>query len=476
MSKVLFLRNNKAQKQDNLFLLNYASNLQNLQVPAADTIPTLVPLEKMAVLQNGDTDPYYKIQAIAYPVEGDGGYRYDKAIYTENFFREFVNLTSKNPLPGSKRGHAWMNTGKDASDFYMVGGKVEPRGDGTGVVYFKNYIPKMGYETPNDGFLRDLKVNIINFSLVTRAPRYEVLQDTATKKEFINVLSPGIGNRNDAVELDMGAMQQLTNSAGGLDIDRTALEKARELIRNGKIDAENPWIVANTDKGVLTLTGKSTENIGKNGKVFRSALRAVAARATKQNNFELAEIVNSLEKELLTKRKEQKNMDKEELLVLLKNMLSTGSIGLPDLQNAGMGAMLMTDEGRKALEVVNGFKAIGVNDPLTAYNAAAKALAEGEKVTVEAKLTEKYGAEKLENGSPNKMRVYANRVLKDVKLAELENACAELDKDAIMLEFAGERTDTTTVQNAFTVDKSPLINGDKKPAGAGPRFGGTVKL
>lgn len=479
MSKVLFLRDAKQEKPDNLFLLNYANNLQGIQVPSADSVPTLVPPDKMAILQNGETEPYFKVQAIAYPIEGDGGYYYEKAVYTENFFREFVALTNKDPLPGSKKGHAWMSTGKDASDFYMVGGRVESRGDGTGVVYFKNYIPKMGYETTNEGFLRDLKVNIINFSLVTRGPRYEVVQDPQTKKESINILSPGVGNRNDAVELGLGRMAQMTNALADDELGaQTVTQQALAMIANGAFDAKTPWTI-NKDKDApsLSLDGNINTVIAKNGKVYRSALRLVANRAANKGNTQLAKVANALISAMGEKIKEQNNMDKEELLKLLQNMISTGAVGIIDLQNAGLGNLLITEEAKKAIEVVNGFKAIGITDPLTAYNTTAKRVADSEKVTVEAKLTEKYGAEKLENGQVNKLRAYANRVLKDVKLDALENACAELDKDPLMLEFAGQRADVTHVSNAVTVDKSPLINGSGKQTDSNkPRFGGAVKL
>jgi len=165
-------------------------------------IPTLVPLSVMNDLQRGDPDPYYKLQAIKYPVEGGGVYPSEKAVYTEDFFKSFLGVCRKRPIPGSKRGHEPES--RPRTDFYLVGGKLEESGKGKGVVYLKNYIPSEGDGTSNAGFIRDMKARMVHFSIVTK-PEYRMEGD-------VQIITGSAGyERNDAVEYGVGAMEQSTN-------------------------------------------------------------------------------------------------------------------------------------------------------------------------------------------------------------------------------------------------------------------------
>lgn len=163
-------------------------------------VPTLLPDNILKDLQAGDDEPYYKIQAIDLPAEGNGIYPHDRAIYTENFFRDFINLTKKRPIPGSKRGHEF--TSRPSNDFYTIGGQVRD-----GKAFLKVYVPPEGDSTSNAGLKRDMKAGLVHFSLVSR-PRYEVEGDVM----YING-SAG-AERNDAVEYGEGAMDQSVNSHG----------------------------------------------------------------------------------------------------------------------------------------------------------------------------------------------------------------------------------------------------------------------
>ena len=169
----------------------------------AESVPTLVPSSVMVDLQRGDPEPYFKLQAIKYPVEGSGVYPSAKAIYTERFFESFLGVCRTRPIPGSKRGHEPAS--RPATDFYLVGGKLEKSGNGKGTVYLKNYVPPQGDTTSNVGLIRDMKAGIVHFSIVTR-PKYETVDG---EQRFTG--SAGY-ERNDAVEYGTGAMDQSTNA------------------------------------------------------------------------------------------------------------------------------------------------------------------------------------------------------------------------------------------------------------------------
>ncbi len=166
-------------------------------------IPTMVPTHILDALQAGDTDPYFKLQAIKYPVEGNGVYPARRAIYTQEFFESFLSVCKKRPIPGSKRGHEF--SGRPATDFYLIGGKLDSDGDGKGTVYLKNYVPPEGDTTSNAGLIRDMKAGIVHFSIVTK-PKYEMEGD---EQRFI--ASAGY-ERNDAIEYGTGAIEQTTNA------------------------------------------------------------------------------------------------------------------------------------------------------------------------------------------------------------------------------------------------------------------------
>ncbi len=121
-----------------------------------DTIPITIPKKAQAEWMGGDDNPYFKIQAIDYPVKANGDN------YLESFFKSFIAKLKIAPIPGSKQGHetSWGKRGD--TDFILAGALMDPKGDGTGTVYFKNYIPKENNKT----FIKELKTNMIEFSLV----------------------------------------------------------------------------------------------------------------------------------------------------------------------------------------------------------------------------------------------------------------------------------------------------------------------
>jgi hypothetical protein len=170
-------------------------------IPAPEDIPTLSPASAIKQWMGDDKTPYFKCQGINYPITANG------INYKESFFQEFVNKLSDRPHPGSKTGHEMMWGVRPNTDLLLVGGKLQKNGDGTGVVLLKNYIPPKA-DSDNENFIKECKADMVHFSLVAYT-KDEIIQDD--KGITINVIGSIRGERNDAVEYGMGAMEQKTN-------------------------------------------------------------------------------------------------------------------------------------------------------------------------------------------------------------------------------------------------------------------------
>lgn len=186
----------------------------NLSVPP-DTIPTLISVQKLNELTKGDDNPYFVIEEIIdidKPVQG--------VTYTPEFWQSFLSKISEAPLPGSKSGHTdpwnWFETGD--MDFFTVGGDI--RGNS---VFLKMYVPPQGYKSSNETFIKALKTGVVHFSIVSWT---EDLIEVDEDGEIVSIkaIRSVKGERNDAAERNMGAMDQKVNKAGGEPLDENKKE------------------------------------------------------------------------------------------------------------------------------------------------------------------------------------------------------------------------------------------------------------
>jgi hypothetical protein len=195
----------KNKKHDSeIRVLNLVDYTNKLSINA-DDVPVLISKKHLKEWQKNDKDPYYKVQEIDYPILANG------LNYTESFFESFISKLKERPIPGSKAGHSIFWGERPNTDFVMIGGLVKSNGDKTGKVFFKNYIPPEGESGSNENFIRENKSDMVHYSLVTY-PRYEVTEDE-DGNEVLNAIESLKGERNDAVEYGLGAMQQKTNKA-----------------------------------------------------------------------------------------------------------------------------------------------------------------------------------------------------------------------------------------------------------------------
>lgn len=204
-----------------------------------DSVPTLSPQAAINEFMAGDDNPYYKIEAINYPIKANGWN------YKESFFESYIGKLNDRVIPGSKHGHSMDWGARPTTDFLVVGGKMEKNGDGTGVAYLKNYIPKSA-ESDNSAFIKENKANLVHFSIVSYT-KDEIIDNGDGSREY-NVIESMYGERNDAVEYDMGGMDQKTNGKSGgeppenSEVDMTkeeALTLLKNLLDNGKMNVKD---------------------------------------------------------------------------------------------------------------------------------------------------------------------------------------------------------------------------------------------
>jgi len=392
--------------------LNYKT--AKTQLPDPQTLPTLVKQEVMDALTKSDENPRYFVEAIDYPVKGTGG------IYTERFFESFLDRMKVHPFGGNKLlNHPYP----EKNDFYTVGGKIEKSGSGeSGTVYFKIYVPSMGYETTNSGLIRDLDAKNVHFSLVT-LPEFEMKLNEKTK-EMERYFIRSIGNeRNDAVPFEGGAMAQVVNSK---DHD---YEQARSLIEHGQIDYKSK---------------SEGDEIIRNGQVTYSTLRRLAASADSRTP-ELTELVSLADKQ----RNRSKTMDREEALKFIAGLFMNGLIHMKEIAEA-IGpkavAFLRNEQDEENAEFANSVrKRLPGDNPIDELDKLINTRAENEKFLVQNAVRAQVGGEKIKNAKgeevDNPAHAYAMKMCNGKTGGDLRNALEALKKDQVMQTLLAAQAD-----------------------------------
>jgi len=190
------------------------------------SITTSISQDKLNILTAGDENPYFFAQAIKFPLEANGD------IYGEDFFKSFVARNSIYAFPGDKYGHSTSWAKRQATHFYQVGSMIVGN-----VAYFKFYVPPSTDSEPNESFIKEIKTNGIDLSLVSRV-KYSYNEDD---RKYHMLESVG-GERNDAVGFSDGSMDQIVinkneNIEEGLEVTKEELlKKLNALMISGEID------------------------------------------------------------------------------------------------------------------------------------------------------------------------------------------------------------------------------------------------
>ncbi len=450
------------------------SFVKNRAVPvAAEAVPTLVPEAIMNELQVGDTSPYYRVESIAYPAEGDNPVGYKPAVYGEAFFESFVAVMNDRPIPGSKRGHEFRS--RPMSDLYTVGGKIDKGSNGEGVAHFKIYIPPEGDETSNAGFIRDNRAGIVEFS-IEAAVEYAVNTDT----QDVTVKAVKGAERNDAVPVGMMAQtvnaddeKDTVENAEGDTLLSASVRKAQSLINAGKYDAKRRWsytaavkrrILGNDDwknyKSWHLVEHTSAEAdtqsrygypYGDGKIVLRSALQAAASRSSAQglrNVSSAASRLIDLINEKETAESGRTLMDtKEEALEFLS--VNSG-IPLADIAKAmGQEGAIVTADHTAAVAVVNGLKELGLKDPVAEVKDLQERVKAGETDRIANRLTAEFGPEKSKDGKDNLLRAYAAKQITNAE--DLDAQIETVKKDPVAMQLAGQAADFASNANRIGI-------------------------
>jgi len=395
------------------------------QLPEAHEIPTLVKSEVLTALLKNEESPRFFVQAIDFPAKGTGG------IYTERFFESYLDRMNAHPFGGNKLGHAWP----ERNDFYTVGGKIEKNGSSeSGTVYFKIFVPAMGYETTNSGFIRDLEAKNVHFSLVTR-PEYEMKHNKKSgemERHFVK----SIGNeRNDAVPFEGGAMQQQVNSKSH------DYEQAKSLIKNGKVDYNSK---------------ADGDEIIQNGQVTYSALRRLAANADSRTP-ELTELVSLADKKRNNRRSKMGDeavVTKEQALAVLAGLYVNGLISMAQIA-AGVGhnaaTFLRNEEDKANAELANSIRQKLGEKPMDELDLLLNTRKENERFLMQNAVRAQVGAEKIKNAKGeevgNRAYEYAMKMCNGKVGRDLASTLEALKNDAIMHDLLAAQADHTSEFN-----------------------------
>jgi hypothetical protein len=161
----------------------------------------------------------------------------------------------------------------------MVGGKLEKNGDGSGKVYFKNYIPPNGASGSNETFITENKTDMVHYSLVSYT-KDELERNEDGQVVMVNVIESIKGERNDAVEYGLGAMDQKTNKNISLEDDKVEGNKEgemdkKELLEKLKTLKANAEITLNDVAEAMGLSSQIVTNEHKEAlKVFNALKEA----------------------------------------------------------------------------------------------------------------------------------------------------------------------------------------------------------
>ena len=388
-------------------VLNFKQTASKL---TADDIANTIPANQLAELLNGDSNPYYSVEAIEYPAQGNTHIWGVPGEYTEKYFQSLEKALKKNVIPGSKNGHSYGD--KPTNDIFLVGMQLVGNGDGTGTAYFKNYIPPKDFNGgDNYGLIRDAKIGLLQFSLVSK-PIYDE-KELAKSGKYLVVGSKG-GDRNDAVE--QGAMKQTVNSKESNDFGLM-----RDLVSNGKVTHEN-------------IDG----NVIQNGKVSRPALRQIVSRADCENKAEYSELISMIDKT----KNGGKTVELKEAIDMVGVAVKNGQAVFAEIaKNAGCDKLIRNAEDDKNAEMVKALNALNLGEkPIDAINAILAENKKNAEAIVMNRIIAEYGMPE-KDGAKNTAYEYAYAKCKGLNGKELDDAMNALKDDSVMKVIRGNQAD-----------------------------------
>lgn len=432
---------------------------------SAVDVPTLIPAETMQLLSQGDAEPYFKIQEIPVPVVAN------RVTYPASFFESYIGKLKDRPIPGSKNGHDTRYGARPNTDLYVVGGKLSVDAQGNGKVYLKNYIPKVGESGDNSSFIVQNKAGMLDYSIVSYTKdQIETLPEGEMK---ITAVASLAGERNDAVEYGVGAMEQKTNAASDQHLQHQSVAFAKSLISNGKYDRNGSWssqgmrrkiwnkvnhvwdeykkwfLAEDTSVADQTL-GRMRYFIGDGVNVVYRALAGDKGRATQNGLGSVANAADQLMSAIDEKEQSKGSiMDKDELLKKLNALKQNGELTLTDVAAAmGLQTQVVNDEMQQAVQRYNAIVKLVGDDPIEAVTALQKRVTDNEGVERSNRLDKEFGPKQNAAGNENMLRTYAEQKLNSVSLTDLDTQIKAMkETDSIAKKLAAENADQNSDVN-----------------------------
>lgn len=481
-------------------VLNY-QQVSQTQVTAKD-IENSIPPAAMNELLKDDPNPFYSVEAIRYPVIGNTHLWGVQGTYEEPYFESLAESLKSQVIPGSKDGHS--TDGKPANDFFLVGMKLVKNGDGTGTAYLKNYIPPLGFSGDNHGLIRDAKLGLLRFSLVSK-PIYD--QGKINSLNEYHIIGTRGGDRNDAVE--EGAMAQTVNDAKAAN-PYPGFHAAR-MVEPGKFDEESfRTKILDKTTGLAAIMGKlkgessmtiqayrfpkdkytaeearkwlkdhdlkpvsfekaKEENASENfdyeltkalaangqctrddvngqiiqeGRVSYLVLRRMVANAACENKSQISEIISIIDK----KTNGGRNVDTNEAIGVVGNALANNSVSVAEIaKKCGMEKFIRNDADDKNAELAKALNALNLGEkPIEAISALIAENSRNAELAATNAVVAAYGpAEKEINGvkTKNAAHAYALGKVTGKTGKALDDAMNALKDDVVLKAIRGNQAD-----------------------------------
>ena len=304
-----------------------------------ESIPTLITLDKLNIITEKDENPYFVVEEIldiTIPVKG--------VLFTREFWVSYLDKLKDSPFPGSKSGHTinWWETGD--MDFYTIGGEIKENS-----VFLKIYVPPEGYKSSNETFIKNIKAGMVHFSIVSWTEDI-IERDENGSITTIKAIRSVKGERNDAAERNMGAMEQKVN------IDKKTNPYPNEhaaRIRNPGDFEKDSFRRKNISNGVNIIIGKLKGKDTTTTQSYRFSIKVFTAKQAKDwlkkhnidyISFEAATGGKSEKQEVYIMSDSTYN----EIIENLKNQCANGTVSILKISK-DLGFEILTDEQKTTL-------------------------------------------------------------------------------------------------------------------------------
>jgi ATP-dependent protease ClpP protease subunit len=232
--------------------------------------------------------------------------------------------------------------------------------------------------------------------------------------------------------------------------DMATAKAIESLIDSGAIDKLSAMPTVKDSDVTLSI---EKNPVAINGKVYRSSLRSISARAAKDEP-ELAKWATAMIAKIDAKG--DLKVNKEAVLAWLKD-----NPGCASEVASTMGLNLVTEAVTKAVEMKAKLEAANVADPLALIATMKADLEKVEAARIEAAMSV-FGPKVSPSGAKNKSREFAELALRGVKSDEIEAKIEEVKKNEVFLALRGELFDVNSDWNMIGVSE---MGGDRAPKG-----------